>query len=180
MILEKEGLVESRSNGRYVVELTENDVLAIHHVRRSLEKLAVELAAANLDEEGCKVLRARLRDLEEAVATGDAGLCAKRDMAIHREIWRQTNNQYLLRILYALAGATFVLAARVNFHGRGNLGQLLESHRKLVDLIACGDGAGAGQAIEADLEIALMDFLRTFRISESADALEPLDSEILA
>jgi DNA-binding GntR family transcriptional regulator len=169
MILEKEGLVESRSDGRYVVELAENDIYAIHQVRRSLEKLAVELAAANLDEEGCKVLCAKLHDLEEAVATGDAGLCAKRDMAIHREIWCQTNNQYLLRILDALAGTIFVLAARVNLYGRGSLGELLESHRKLVDLIACGDGTGAGQAIEADLEIALMDSLRTFRISDRAD-----------
>jgi DNA-binding GntR family transcriptional regulator len=170
MILESEGLVESRSDGRYVIEFTEDDVRAVYQVRVVLEKLAAELAAVEIDEEDCAALRAKLRDLEEAVATGDPGLCTKRDIAIHREVWRQADNPFLLRILDSLVGVIFVLADRVNFYGRGDSDQLLREHRELVGLVASEDSAGAGQAIEAYLNSALMDSLRTFHISEHTDA----------
>jgi DNA-binding GntR family transcriptional regulator len=170
MILESEGLVESRSDGRYVIEFTEDDVRAVYQVRVALEKLAAELAAVEIDEEDRAALRAKLRDLEEAVATGDPGLCTKRDIAIHREVWRQADNPFLLRILDSLVGVIFVLADRVNFYGRGDSDQLLREHRELVDLVASKDSAGAGQAIEAYLNSALMDSLRTFHISEHTNA----------
>jgi DNA-binding GntR family transcriptional regulator len=170
MILESEGLVESRSDGRYVIEFTEDDVRAVYQVRVALEKLAAELAAVEIDEEDRAALRAKLRDLEEAVATGDPGLCTKRDIAIHREVWRQADNPFLLRILDSLVGVIFVLADRVNFYGRGDSDQLLREHRELVGLVASEDSAGAGQAIEAYLNSALMDSLRTFHISEHTNA----------
>lgn len=170
MILESEGLVESRSDGRYVIEFTEDDVRAVYQVRVALEKLAAELAAVEIDEKDCAALRAKLRDLEEAVATGDPGLCTKRDIAIHREVWRQADNPFLLRILDSLVGVIFVLADRVNFYGRGDSDQLLREHRELVDLVASEDSAGAGQAVEAYLNSALMDSLRTFHISEHTNA----------
>jgi DNA-binding GntR family transcriptional regulator len=173
MILESEGLVECRSDGRYVIELAEDDVRAMYQVRAALEKLAAELAAASIAEEDRTALRAKLHDLEEAVATGDPGLCTKRDVAIHREVWRQADNPYLLRILESLVGVIFVLADRVNFYGRGDSDQLLREHRELVDLISSGDSVGAGQAIETHLNNALMDSLRTFRIPEHTGAAAP-------
>jgi DNA-binding GntR family transcriptional regulator len=164
MILEKEGLVESKSDGRYVVELTERDVHGILEVRKALETLAVELAVANMDEAGRAVLRARLRELEEAVAVGDTHLCTKRDLAIHQEIWRQANNPHLLRILESMLGVIFVLAARVKFYGNGDSERLLNEHRQLVDLIISGDAAGAVQSMAAQLEAASVDSLHTFHV----------------
>jgi DNA-binding GntR family transcriptional regulator len=164
MILEKEGLVESKSDGRYVIQLTERDVHDILEVRKALEKLAVELAVANIDEAGRDVLSARLRELEEAVAVGDTRLCTKRDLAIHQEIWRQAKNQHLLRMLESMLGVTFVLAARVKFYGNGDSKRLLNEHRQLVDLIISGDAAGAIQAIAAQIEAALVDSIHTFHV----------------
>ena len=60
MILEGEGLVVSRSDGRYVIELTENDVRDIHELRWTLERLAAERAAANVNEGNRSVLNDRL------------------------------------------------------------------------------------------------------------------------
>jgi DNA-binding GntR family transcriptional regulator len=175
MTLEAEGLVEHRSDGRYVIELAEDDVRAMYQVRTALEKLAAELAAANIDEKDRAALRAKLRDLEEAVATGDPGLCTKRDMAIHQEIWHQANNPCLLRILDSVVGVIFVIADRVNSYGRGDprhSRQLLSEHRELVDLVASGDGTGAGQAMEAHLKSALRDSLRILHTSERANDTE--------
>jgi DNA-binding GntR family transcriptional regulator len=173
MILEGDGLVEHRLDARYVIELTEEDVRGIHQVRGALEKLAAELAAANITEEGGVALHAGIRDLEEAVAAGDPGLCAKRDIAIHQSIWHQANNSHLLRVLESMVGVIFVLAARVKFYdSRGDSKELLKVHRELVDLVTSGDGTGAGQAVEAQLKDALMRSLRTFRMSDRANAAE--------
>jgi DNA-binding GntR family transcriptional regulator len=172
MTLEAEGLVERRSDGRYVIELTEDDVRAMYQVRTALEKLAAGLAAANIDEKDRAALRAKLRDLEEAVATGDPGLCTKRDVALHREIWHQADNLCLLRILDSVVGVIFVIADRVNVYGRDDprhSEQLLSEHRQLADLVAAGDGTGAGRAMEAHLKSALKDSLRTLRTSERAN-----------
>ena len=169
MIVETEGLVANRSDGRHVIELSEEDVRHLHVVRSTLEKLAVELAAANVNEENRAALRARLRDLEEAVASEDPALCAKRDLAIHQAIWHQANNSYLLKILQSVVGVMLVLAARVRFYCRGDSDGLLSQHRELVDLVASGDGAGAARAIEAHLSEALAHSLRTFRMQDHVD-----------
>ena len=169
MVLEAEGLVERRANGRHVVELTEESVRDLHAVRWTLERLAAELASANANEENNAALRTKLSDLEEAIATGDPALCTKCDLAIHRTIWNQANNSYLLKILESMLGVIFVLAARVKVYSRSDTDLFLSQHRELVDLITSGDGDGAGQCVEAQLRMVLPASVRTFRIQDQTD-----------
>jgi DNA-binding GntR family transcriptional regulator len=169
MVLEGEGLVERRGDERRVVELSEERVHDLHVVRRTLEKLAAELAAANINDENRAALRARFRELEEAVAIGDPALCTKRDLAIHQTIWHQANNPYLLKVLNSILGVIFVLAARVKLYGTGVTGRLLRQHRELVELIASGDGDAAAQALEGQLRLALTNSLSSFRIQDQVD-----------
>jgi DNA-binding GntR family transcriptional regulator len=170
MVLEAEGLVERRGDDRHVVELTEERVHSLHVVRRDLEKLAAELAAANTNEANRAALHARFRELEEAVATGDPALCTKRDLAIHQTIWRQADNPYLLKVLDSILGVIFVLAARVKLYGTGITPRLLRQHRELVELIAAGDGEGAARALDGQLTLALDNSLSSFRIQERVEA----------
>jgi DNA-binding GntR family transcriptional regulator len=163
-ILEAEGLVVSRPDGRYVIELTEKDVRDIHALRLTLERLAVELASARASPDNRTALQARLRALEEAVAGGDPEACTKMDMALHRAIWRQADNSHLLRVLDSVLGAIFVLADRVKLYGGEDLRRMLEGHRRLVERVAAGDGKGAGQVLEAHLKSSLNESLRTFQI----------------
>jgi DNA-binding GntR family transcriptional regulator len=162
-ILEAEGLVVSRSDGRYVIELTAKDVHDIHVLRSTLERLAVELAAANTSEANRASLYARLGDLEEAVNSGDPAACTRCDMALHRTIWQQADNLHLLRVLDSVLGAIFVLAERVKVYGSEDFRRMFGGHRRLVDLIAAGDGVGAGRTIESHLKSALTESLRTFQ-----------------
>lgn len=166
MVLEAEGLVERRGDERRVIELSEDRVRNLHVVRRTLEKLAAELAAANVNEENRAVLRARFHDLEEAVAAGDEELCTKRDLAIHQTIWRQANNPYLLRALNSILGVIFVLAARVTLYRTGITPRHLSLHRELVELIEAGDGEGAARAVENQLGFAMANSLSSFRIQD--------------
>jgi DNA-binding GntR family transcriptional regulator len=164
MTLEAEGLVVSRRDGRYVIELTEKDVRDIHVLRWTLERLAVELAAGNTSEENRKALEASLQGLEQAVTSGDPGACTKADMALHRTIWQQAENLHLLRVLDSVLGAVFVLADRVKAYGNEDLQRMLAGHRKLVDQIAAGDGAEAARTIERHLKSSLAESLRTYRL----------------
>jgi DNA-binding GntR family transcriptional regulator len=170
MLLEAEGLVERRFDGRYVIELSEGKIRDLHEVRWTLEKLAVRLAAANASEGNRAALHARVCDLEEAVATGDPALCAKCDLAIHQTIWHQANNSYWPQVLGSVLGVIFVLAARVRAYERDDSDRLLSLHRELAELVASGDGDGAAQAVEVQLGESLMVSLRTFRIQEHGDA----------
>ena len=172
MALEHEGLVQSRPDGRYVIQLTENDVRDILQVRAALERLAAELAALNITDEGRALLEARLRDLEDAVAVGDPDLCTKRDIELHRAIWQQAKNPHLLRFLESMVGVVFVLAQRVNYFGNGDPQRLLDEHREVVELIVTGNAPEAGRALEAELRHALLDALRTFRISQRVERRE--------
>jgi DNA-binding GntR family transcriptional regulator len=167
-ILEAEGLVVSRPDGRYVIELTEKDVRDIHALRCTLEQLAVELAAANASPGNRAALQTSLQALEEAVASGNPEACTKCDMALHRAIWQQAGNPHLLRVLDSVLGAIFVLADRVKLYGSEDFERMLGGHRELVELVAAGDGKGAGQRLKAHLESSLRESLRTFQIPRQA------------
>jgi DNA-binding GntR family transcriptional regulator len=162
-LLEAEGLVVSRPGGRYVIELDEKDVRDLLALRVALESLAVRLAAEHASPENEALLRARLCDLEEAVAGGDPVQCTKRDMALHRAIWQQADNPHLLRVLDSVLGAIFVLADRVKLYGQENLDQMLRGHARLVDQIVAGDAVRAVRTIEAHMRNSLNASLRTFR-----------------
>jgi DNA-binding GntR family transcriptional regulator len=169
-ILEAEGLVVSRPDGRYVIELSEKDVRDIHALRCTLERLAVQLAAANASPKNHAALSARLQALEEAVASGNPEACTKCDMALHRVIWQQTENPHLLRVLDSVLGAIFVLADRVKLYGCEDFGRMLNGHRELVERVAAGDGDGAAQLLESHLKSSLAESLRTFQVPRQSGA----------
>jgi DNA-binding GntR family transcriptional regulator len=169
-ILEAEGLVVSRPDGRYVIELTEKDVRDIHALRLTLEQLAVELAAANTSPKNVVALQGRLQALEQAVASGNPETCTKCDMALHRAIWQQAENPHLLRVLDSVLGAIFVLADRVKLYGSEDFERMLGGHRKLVEHVAAGDGEGAAQVLESQLKSSLAESLRTFQVPRQAGA----------
>jgi DNA-binding GntR family transcriptional regulator len=167
-ILEAEGLVVSRPDGRYVIELTEKDVRDLYALRCTLEQLAVELAAANASPRNRAALQTRLQALEEAVSSGNPKACTKCDMALHRAIWQQAENPHLLRVLDSVLGAIFVLADRVKLYGSEDFERMLIGHRKLVELVSAGEGKGARQMLKAHLESSLRESLRTFQIPRQA------------
>lgn len=168
--LEAEGLIVRRANGRYVIELDEEAVRSLHEVRWTLERLAAERAAMNRCPAHCVELYARLHDLEAAIAAGDPARCTRCDLAIHRALWRQAANPYLLSILESLLGVIYVLAERVKTYDCGEPEAYLVQHRTLIGLVEAGDAAGAGAAMAAQLRGALEASLRTFRVADAGDA----------
>lgn len=152
MALEHEGLVVSRSDGRYVIDLAEKDVRNIYIVRRTLEKTAIELAAQNTNSANQAALNLKLHALQQACEKQDASQTTPADLALHEEIWRQSNNDFLIRLLESMRGAIYILVMQGSLYGDRNWEGLYSNHRDMVQLINQGDWQSAGKHIEEQLE----------------------------
>lgn len=164
-ILEAEGLVVTRSGGRYVTTLTEKDVRDLYVLRRNLETLAIRLAVQNASEEDLLEMSARMADLEEAATSGDSNEWVRCDMALHRSIWQASGNAYLLKILDSVLGAIFVLADRERIQNNRGGTRGIKTHRKLVDLVSAGKAEQASEEMEHHLARAMENSLKTFQLT---------------
>lgn len=159
--LEQEGLIISRPNGRYVIELSEQDIAKLYEVRHALEKLAVELAAQNTSAERASALREKLKEMREAIAQQDLSLYVKKDFEIHRLIWRQADNPYLLAVLRTLTGPIFMFMADNASHFGWE--QTLDLHQNLIDCINSGDTRTAVESFERHMKDGLHRAHRVFQ-----------------
>ena len=109
MDLEREGLVVSRPNGRYVIELHSKGIEQLFEIRLVLERLAVSAAANNHSEQNCAALRANLEQMAAAIMRNDRDAYVRADLEAHQLIWYQANNPYLLRMLNSIVGPIFMV-----------------------------------------------------------------------
>lgn len=158
--LEKEGLVTTKSGGRYVIKLTRQDVRELYQVRLVLARLAVELAASNRTPEDCAQLSQALEGMREAVAQHDRGKHVEADIEMHRLIWRQANNQHLERMLGSIIGPVSMFVA--NNADVYDWNETLALHEDMVKCINAGDVGAAVKSIERHLDNALQRSLKVF------------------
>ncbi len=163
MELENEGLIVTRSNGRYVIELTEQDVRELYQVRLALERLAVQLASERRSAENCEHLTQALVDMREAIARHDRSGHVDADVEMHRLIWRQSGNKHLLRMLSSMIGPVFMFVA--NNADAYDWQETLCLHEDLTECINAGNAPAAVQSIERHLDNALQ---RSLRVLQSA------------
>ncbi|MBZ0297855.1 MAG: GntR family transcriptional regulator [Anaerolineae bacterium] len=150
MQLEAEGLIVSKPDARYVINLTEQDIDQMHQVRLVLERLAVDLAAQNTNPANQEHQLAALRQMEAAVANEDHGAFARADLQGHTLIWQQANNQHLEKSLLSMMGPIFMFMANAaEFY---DWRETLELHRDMVCWINAGERARACQSIERHME----------------------------
>lgn len=138
MTLEHEGLIVSRSESRSIVTLDENDIAGIYELRAMLEALAVARAASNTTPERAMRLEERLNALRFGCERQDSALTTPADLALHEEIWAQSDSMYLERCLRSIRGVVFVLVMRGSSHGKRNWDKLYQQHRAIVSAINDG------------------------------------------
>jgi DNA-binding GntR family transcriptional regulator len=162
--LEKEGLIVSKPSGRYVIELGEQDIGKLYQVRRVLERLAVELAAQNTSPERAEALQNKLQELREAVAREDRYAYVRHDIELHRLIWGQANNPYLLDLLRTLTGPIYMFVAdNANVIGWD---KAFELHEKLIDSINAGDVRLALEQVDRHMDEGLYHSYQVFQRRE--------------
>lgn len=150
MQLEKEGLVVSKLDARYVIELTERDIRELHAIRLVLERLAVDLAAQNTNARNRAAQNAMLKKMEDSIANRDAGAFARADVEGHTLVWEQAGNLHLKNTLHSMIGPIFMFMANSAEYYDWN--ETLELHRDLVKCINAGDREAAQASIERHLQ----------------------------
>lgn len=161
MDLEHEGLVISKPNGRYVIELSKADVQNLFQVRLELEKLAVTLAAQHRSPEHCAILQANLQKMQAAIAHSNREAYVRSDLEAHELIWQQARNPYLLKMLHSIIGPIFMFIAS-HTDSQTDWHETLQFHKDLAAAICDGDAVRAQQSIKEQLENSLELSLRVF------------------
>ena len=101
--LELEGLVLMiPRKGAVVAEITEKSLRDVLEVRKALEELAVRLACEKIQDEEIEELKAAAKEFENALKSGDVTVFAEADVKFHDIIYRTTDNQRLIQLLYNL------------------------------------------------------------------------------
>jgi len=147
--LQKEGLVESDSNRRRVVDLSERDIREMFRVRLALETVAVELAAENNSPENKTELLDNLERMRIALAKREQRDFPMLDIEAHSLIWRQSDNRHLLATLKTIAGPIFMVVFQNAEHYDWSL--TLELHTDLIRHINAGDKRSARESIKKHL-----------------------------
>ena len=159
--LEQEGLVVTKTDGRFVIKLTRQDVRELYQVRLVLEGLAVKLAAQNTSPDNRAHLDHALQEMAEAVAKHDRSGHVKADVEMHWLVWEQAGNRHLLRMLSSMIGPVFMFVA--NNADAYDWQETLGLHEDLVTCINAGDVDAAVASIGRHLDNALHRSLQVFQ-----------------
>ena len=133
--LELEGLVLMvPRKGAEVAEITEKSLRDVLEVRRALEELAVELACERMTTEEIEELKEAEHAFEEALNCGDVTKYAEADVKFHDIIYRTTDNERLIQLLYTFREQMY--RYRVEYLKREDSHDtLLEEHRCIIEMI---------------------------------------------
>lgn len=164
--LEKEGLVISRPDARYVIDLTEQDIRYLCDIRMALEKVAAERAAENITPERRIALRATqkssLQQMKEALKEENTLVYYRSGLEIHELIWAQAGNPYLTAKLKETVNLLFMWAA-ICLGPPHMVIRPKDPHEELISAICSGEPTAARESIERHLEGTLHDWLNALR-----------------
>lgn len=162
--LELEGLVLMiPRKGAVVAEITEKSLRDVLEVRRALEELAIKLACERIQDEEIEELKVAAKEFEDALKTGDVTVYAEADVKFHDIIYRTTDNQRLIQLLYNLREQMY--RYRVEYLKRDDSHDtLLAEHQYIIETLERRDSDEAVKAVCAHIDnqvTAVADTIRT-------------------
>jgi DNA-binding GntR family transcriptional regulator len=147
MKLEEQGLVVTKPDARYVIELSQTDIEDWFEIRQALEVLAVKNAVLRQTRDDCEQLTRALGSMRSAVEQRDAETYVQSDLEIHELIWNMSGNRHLISMLHTMIGPIFVLIASQT-HIQHDWASVFQLHSALVEQICSGDGPAAIGAMQ--------------------------------
>lgn len=162
MVLEKEGLIVSRLNARYVIELNEQEIRHLYMIRLALEKLAVEQAIVNSTPDSDTTIKAIIEQMRQAITQGEISRYTSADLELHRTLWEQAGNPYLLKMLNSMIGPIFMF---ISTQSRivEDWQTSLALHEELVTAICDRNQVSAANSIEKHINHSLALALKAFQ-----------------
>lgn len=164
--LELEGLVLMiPRRGAEVAEITEKSLRDVLEVRGALEELAVKLACQKITDEQILELRAAEKEFEMALSSGDVTVYAEADVKFHDIIYRATDNQRLIQLLFNLREQMY--RYRVEYLKREEShGTLLIEHKKIIEAIASRDMEASVDAVCQHIDNQVSAVIDTIRMKK--------------
>ncbi len=164
--LELEGLVLMiPRRGAEVAEITEKSLRDVLEVRGALEELAVKLACQKITDEQIQELRMAEKEFEMALSSGDVTVYAEADVKFHDVIYRATDNQRLIQLLFNLREQMY--RYRVEYLKREEShGNLLIEHRRIIETIANRDMDAAVDAVCQHIDNQVSAVIDTIRMKK--------------
>lgn len=162
--LELEGLVLMiPRKGAEVADITEKSLRDVLEVRKALEELAVKLACDKIREEEIEELKLAAKEFKEILECEDVTAFAEADVKFHDVIYRTTDNERLIQLLYNLREQMY--RYRVEYLKREEAHEtLLAEHEQIIDAIENRNKEKAMEAIcqHIDNQVeAVIDTIRT-------------------
>lgn len=147
--LELEGLIKVTPNkSPVVVGISHQDMLDNFDIRISLEGMAAEKAAENIDEAGLAALKESLDLLEFYVMKGDSRNLGEADTSFHDAIYAASGSRPLRSVLRN--SHYYTRAARLGaFRDGERAKKAYEEHAQVYEAIRAGDGKKARELATA-------------------------------
>lgn len=145
--LELEGLVLMiPRKGAEVAQITEKSLRDVLEVRKALEQLAVSLSCDRIKEEEIEELKLAAKNFRRVLQYEDVTAIAEADVKFHDIIFRTTDNERLIQLLFNLREQMY--RYRVEYLKRkDSYPVLLAEHDRIIDMIEKRDKEGAAEAV---------------------------------
>ena len=152
--LEATGFVIKKPNSTtHVTKLSKEAAEKIFVFRRIMEGFAVEEAARTATAKDLEALEAIYFRLVDAARVKDTSLFIQTDFALHEQIWKMTNNEYVHDSLRRILLPYFAFTAiRVISHRPFDLVHDVSSHLPLIDAVKARDPKRARKAFDVALD----------------------------
>ncbi len=175
--LEALGLVVKHPNrGSFVIDLTGDDLIHIHQVRRELEPLACAMATVAANQAMFDELERCIEQMQSGGEKRNYQAYLDADYRFHLLIWQSQPNRYLEKALKAVCLPLFAgdlvrryPTAHLNFD------RAVKQHELIVKVLRTGDGALVTKVMrrlmERFLKVDLADYELLRRVGRIPDSL---------
>ena len=174
--LEREGLVLSQANGRTIVaRLSRKDLDEVYSLRLALERVAVEYAIHNAQEQDFAGLQAMVDSMEQAAARGMSEQeAADLDIGFHDLLYQAAHHDRLNDVWANLRSQVYVFLLSRNVANPDFREQIMvRGHAEIVDALRRRDTERAIEQIEAHLRAAYERIVKNYPPDDDAHAPEP-------
>ncbi|MGH9529859.1 MAG: GntR family transcriptional regulator [Terriglobales bacterium] len=135
--LQEQGLViDSPRRGKFVVNLSEEEIQKINSLRLVLESEALRLCRAKISPEGLVNLASLANKMEHSREVSEMEASAL-DIEFHRTIWKHSGNEYLARVLESITIPLFAhrVLWRLNREMLGWASILPNRHHQILEFV---------------------------------------------
>ncbi|MGE5287589.1 MAG: GntR family transcriptional regulator [Micromonosporaceae bacterium] len=147
MRLAEAGMVRfERNRGFRIVIPGPADIAEIFQLRLLLEVPAARQAARRVSSDLLAALRLELAQMRAAALDHDEALFMRHDQKLHELILRAAGNGRMVSLVGNLRDITRILGASTVDRSR-DLGAIADEHEPIIDAIATGDAAAAGETM---------------------------------